>query len=136
MSNLNNPEGKPALTVVIQSWLTPVIGLVMLVLGLAVGYLVRPMFTPTVTETAVAQLPTVQSPSVNTPVSEATTAPQTAPTTAPTTAAEATAAYVAANELSQIQNQQQFMDFLVSKVTHFKGDENAPVTIIEFSDFQ
>jgi hypothetical protein len=135
MTNSNNPEDKPALTIVIHSWLTPVIGLVMLVLGLVVGYVVRPMLTPTVKETEVAQLPTDQSPSVKTPDPEAISGAQTAPTTAPTTAAQATVA-AAIDELSQIQNQQQFMDFLVSKVIHFKGDENAPVTLVEFSDFQ
>ena len=41
MSNLNEPERKPALTVVVQSWATPLIGLLMLVVGLVAGFYLR-----------------------------------------------------------------------------------------------
>jgi protein-disulfide isomerase len=34
------------------------------------------------------------------------------------------------------ETRKQLMDYLVSNVKHFKGDANAPVTLIEFSDFQ
>ena len=28
------------------------------------------------------------------------------------------------------------MEFLISQTRHFKGDPNAPITIVEFSDYQ
>jgi hypothetical protein len=33
-------------------------------------------------------------------------------------------------------SQQQLMEYLISKTTQFKGDPNAAVSIIEFSDYQ
>jgi protein-disulfide isomerase len=33
-------------------------------------------------------------------------------------------------------SQKQLMDYLVSNTSHFMGDPNAKVTIIEFSDYQ
>jgi hypothetical protein len=112
---MNEPERKPALTVVVQSWATPLIGLLMLVLGLAAGYFVRPYFEDT--------------------------QPQAAATAAPTSVAvesgqpDATAA-ATADPTQVAQSQEELMAFLIEQTKHFKGDENAPVTIIEFSDFQ
>ena len=37
---------------------------------------------------------------------------------------------------NQPTNPDELMAFVVSQTRHFKGDPNAPVTIIEFSDFQ
>jgi hypothetical protein len=97
-------KGKlPALTVVVQSWATPIIGLVMLVVGLFGGYAIRPMIN------AQSEPPDVSIRSQ--PPSQAGTGPN-----AP------------AN--------QELMDYLVSQTRHFRGDPNAPVTLIEFGDFQ
>ncbi len=103
-----NEEGKPpALTINIQSWATPLVGLVMLLIGLAGGYFIRPMLAPQA-EAAAATAPTAQVAATN-----------AAPVGLPTTDAS-----------------QDLMTFLTSQVTHFRGDPNAPVTLIEFSDFQ
>ena len=100
-------ERKPAtaLTINVQSWWTPIVGLVLLVVGLLAGYFLSPMITPA--------LPAEAGGSSSVPAP--TEAPQ--PTVDPAT-------------------RQQLMDFLLPQVTHFKGDANAPVTLIEFSDFQ
>lgn len=115
MSNLTEPERKPALTVVIQSWATPIVGLLMLVLGLVGGYFARPLFDDALPQAA-ATLPSTSAPA------ESLQADATAePTTDPTAIA---------------QSQAELMTFLTDQMRHFKGDEDAPVTIIEFSDFQ
>ena len=115
MSDMNEPERKPALTVVIQSWATPLIGLLMLVLGLAAGYFARPLFEGSQPQEVVAAAPT--SITVDEGQPDATAEPTADPT-------------------AVAQSQQELMAFLIGQTKHFKGDENAPVTIIEFSDFQ
>ena len=95
----------PALTINVQSWTTPIVGLFMLVIGLLGGYYLRPL--------TLAQADTTTT---NPPV--VVTQPATIPT------ADQSAA------------QQSLMDSLIPKVRHFTGDPNAPVTIIEFADFQ
>ena len=95
----------PALTINIHSWWTPIVGRVLLVVGLLAGYFIRPMITPDIAADAGG------SSSIPAP----TTAPQ--PTVDPET-------------------RKQLMDFLLPQVKHYKGDANAPVTLIEFSDFQ
>jgi hypothetical protein len=37
---------------------------------------------------------------------------------------------------NQSANPEELMAFVVSQTRHFKGDASAPVTLIEFSDFQ
>jgi len=114
----NQPDGeKPALTVVIQSWWTPTLAVVMLVIGLLAGYFGRPLLNKGSGSTggiAAGTTPTV--------IPVAQVANQTPAAVDPTLAA--------------ISNQQQLMDYLISHTTHFQGDANAPVTIIEFSDYQ
>ncbi len=100
-------EKKPALTIVIQSWFTPIAAFVMLVLGLLGGYFGRPLLendnvTTRSAAPAVAQ-PTVATSNVTIP---------------------------------ELTSADELMDYLVSQAVHFKGDENAPVTLVEFSDFQ
>jgi protein-disulfide isomerase len=100
---------KPALPVVtinIQTWTTPIVGLVMLVIGLLVGFYVRPL--------TLAQ--------ANTTTTNAPIVVVTQPAVIPT--ADQSAA------------QQSLMYSLIPKMRHFKGDPKAPVTIIEFADFQ
>ena len=92
----------PAITISIQSWATPIVGILMLALGLLVGYYVRP-FMPNQ-----AQL----DGSVN----------SEAPAVIPT--ADNSAA------------QQKLMETFVAQTRHFRGSPTAPVTIIEFADFQ
>ena len=92
----------PAITISIQSWTTPIVGVVMLVLGLLVGYYGRPfMLNQAQPEASVNSSPPVVIP------------------TADNSAA-----------------QQKLMETVLAKTRHFKGDPNAPVTIIEFADFQ
>jgi hypothetical protein len=94
-------EPKPAFTINFYSWATPIVGLVMLLVGLAGGYFGRPLLSPEARQ----------------PEAQATVPAVSLPDEAP-------------------QSAEEMMDFLVGQVRHFKGDANAPVTIIEFSDFQ
>lgn len=106
------PEEKPAaLTLVIQSWATPIIGIIMLVAGLFGGYYLRPLLSPTLTPAVAAG----ESTSLET---------ENAAATIPTPDAERAA------------QQQELMTAVVESTRHFRGDPEAPITIIEFSDFQ
>ncbi len=119
---IEQPQGeKPALIVVIQSWWTPALAVVMLVIGLLAGFFGRPLITKgsgtgTGTTDGVAA---VNTPSVTQSVN---ITPLVTSSVDPTMAA--------------ISSQQQLMDYLVSHTTHFQGDASATVTIIEFSDYQ
>ncbi len=93
---------KPAITIVIQSWATPVMALLMLIVGLVGGFVARPWLEK----------------SVASPTNPAALA---APTGTP-----------ASNDASR----KQMMAGVIQQTVHFMGNENAPVTIIEFSDFQ
>ncbi len=118
---LDQPEQvkqeKPALTVIIQSWWTPALAVIMLVVGLLAGYFGRPLLnkgSASTGEPAAVITPTRQAQVEQ--LTEAT------PTIDPT--------------LASINSQQQLMDYLISQTTHFEGDAKATVTIIEFSDYQ
>ena len=97
------PPSRPALVINIQSWATPIVGLVMLLLGLALGYVGRPLVTPQSTP-APAAAEVLPTPSGSSPAGGVST---------PT-----------------------LMEYLVPQTRHFKGNEDAPVTFIEFSDYQ
>jgi hypothetical protein len=101
---------RPALTINIQSWATPIVGLVMLAAGLLLGYFGRPLLT-----------------SDPTPVAQATQA------VAPSQGDQAPNPTVNPN---LPQTREELMSFLMQETKHFLGDPNAEVTIIEFSDFQ
>ena len=92
----------PAITISIQSWATPIVGILMLVLGLLVGYYVRPLILSQVQSEASVN----SSPPVGIPTADNSAA------------------------------QQKLMETVLAKTRHFKGDPDAPVTIIEFADFQ
>jgi hypothetical protein len=114
----DEPKGdKPALTVVIQSWWTPAISVVMLVVGLLAGYFLHPLIAKDAQSTQNVAAAT-------TPVPTSTTAQATAPTatTDPTMAA--------------INSTEELMNYIISKTDHFQGNPEATVTLIEFSDFQ
>lgn len=87
-----------------RAWLTPVLAVVMLVVGLFLGYTGRPIVQPLLAGKAAATQE-AELPSVN-------------PTLAPG------------------QPTPTLMEFLVSNTQHFKGDADAPITMIEFSDYQ
>lgn len=40
------------------------------------------------------------------------------------------------NPASAVDSPEALMEFAVAQVRHFQGDPNAPVTLVEFSDFQ
>ncbi len=90
---------KPALTIHVYSWATPIFGLLMLVIGLFAGYFGRPLIAGSVSS--------------------------------PTKVVQATVA----SKSTQSANAS-LKDVVVGQTRHFMGDANAPVTIIEFSDFQ
>jgi hypothetical protein len=98
---------KTALTIVIHSWATPIVGALMLMIGLQGGYFGRPLLAQQSSAGAVSPQAGASSP---------------------------VAATVAAQDRTT--NSAELMAFVVGQTRHFKGDPNAPVTLIEFSDFQ
>jgi hypothetical protein len=110
-------EESPALVINVQSWATPIVGLVMLVVGLVGGYLLYPQVSDKfLGDTSVAAAPTVAAP--------------------PEAASAGSEPAVAANPQPSDADRQEMMAFLIEQTRHFKGSPDAPVTIIEFSDFQ
>lgn len=99
---------QPAITIEIQKRAMPFIGLVLLVTGLLIGYFGR-LFLE-------LRFESPQGVSASESTSSSTG-------TQPASAEE-------------LARQQQLMDLVISRVRHFKGDENAPITLVEFSDFQ
>ena len=96
---------KLALVINVQSWATPIIGLIMLMTGLIAGYFGRPIVTNS----------SLISPTEVSALSQSIAAPETPVST---------------------ENGEALMDTLISQTRHFKGNSDAPITIIEFSDFQ
>jgi hypothetical protein len=101
---MHEPDKKNAVVINIQSWATPIVGMLMLVVGLAAGYIGRPLLPFDGQSGASESQPTA--------VSEADT------------------------PLPDPSSTESLMDLLVSQARHFKGDIDAPITMIEFSDFK
>jgi protein-disulfide isomerase len=89
-------------------WTTILVGVVMLAIGLAAGYLGRPLVAP-------------QSPQ---------------PAVVASTDSAVPPASSQADPAAGSQAQPTLMDAVVAQTRHFKGDANAQVTIVEFGDFQ
>jgi hypothetical protein len=103
-------EKSPALTIVIQTWATPIIAIVMLAFGLFGGYYGRPLL--------VNEMGSVAD-------DESSPANQ-----------ESTLTVVPTPDENLAVKQQELMAAVVENTRHFRGKPDAPVTIIEFSDFQ
>ena len=116
MEEEDDGEESPALVINVQSWATPIVGLLMLVLGLVGGYLLYPQ----VSARLMGELPVAAAPTAAAPPEVSASGSE--PTAAPPEPSDA--------------DRQEMMAFLVDQTRHFRGDPGAPVTIIEFSDFQ
>jgi xanthosine utilization system XapX-like protein len=104
-------EPRTALVINVQSWATPIVALIMLLIGLVGGYLLYPEVSARIGGSS--------------PVAAAST-------TNPATGAQSS---TAGNQPDQA-SREEMMEFLISQTRHFKGNPDAEVTMIEFSDFQ
>lgn len=100
----------PAISIIIQSWMTPLVAVILLAAGFGAGFFVRPL-----TGTAAPPAPEGAA-------APASAAESAAPTDAPDPTREA--------------QRQALMAAVTQNTRHFRGDPSAPVTMIEFSDFQ
>jgi hypothetical protein len=98
-----------ALVIQVASWTTPIVGLLMFGLGLFLGYSFRSGF-PQNAENVPNQAVEAADQGGQNPVVQIPT---------PDTSAQ----------------QEALMEAVIAVTRHFKGDPNAPVTVIEFSDF-
>jgi len=113
----DDPEGegkgakvkKPTLTINVYSWGTLIFGVLMLFIGLLGGYLMHPYIPLGSSSSAEAAAPL----------------PDFAEDTQPAVESPVDAA-----------TREEMMDFLVSQTRHLKGDPDASVMVLEFSDFQ
>jgi len=99
--NIETKVRPPALTINIHSWTTPIVGIVMLIIGALAGFYARPTVLGQLPENASGASPAVAIPTQD-----------------------------------RSEEQQRLMASLIPRVRHFIGSSNAPVTIIEFGDFQ
>lgn len=115
----------------IQLNLSPLITLVLgLGLGFLAGFVGRPyLMSQSQPSVALTQATVAPASTAAAPVSAAQSA---APTSVPASSSNAATDDAASREAAA----QRVMDALIAQTRHFKGDPNAPVTIIEFSDFQ
>jgi hypothetical protein len=101
---------RPVLTIHLHSWATPVVGLAMLVIGLLGGFFLRPFIRPAESEPAPAQAAVQPAPDNQAPNAASGTPVPTI-------------------------DRAGLMQAVVDRTRHFLGDPEAPVTIIELSDF-
>jgi protein-disulfide isomerase len=101
-----------------------VVGAVMLVIGVLVGYVGRPLVDGPANGSAAAsqETPAAAANDSAPAAAQATDPPINEQPAAPATPSEA--------------DRQQFMQLLVADTRHFRGDPDAPITMIEFSDFR
>ncbi len=111
-ADFEEEDERPALTIHVYSWATPIAAGIMLLLGLVGGYFLRPY----VEQGAAAGAAAAEVVSTAEPVDSAAL-PETPPE-------------------DPEARRQALMDALIAQTKHFRGDPNAPVTILEFSDFQ
>ncbi|GAB4521419.1 MAG: hypothetical protein Fur0018_01900 [Anaerolineales bacterium] len=106
-------EDRPVMTIHVYSWATPIAALAALLIGLAGGYFFRPYAGNTTggSDAPAAAIATAE------PID-----PQAALPATPPADIEA--------------RRQALMDALIAQTKHFLGNPDAPVTILEFSDFQ
>lgn len=97
---------------VVQSAATPLVGVLMLLVGITVGFLVRPLAHVPALASLASSTATVSAP-----------AGLVLPTA--TTASEPSAA-----------DKKALMDAVTAQTRHFRGNPAAPVVMIEFSDYQ
>ncbi len=112
-----DPAARPQAAVVIgplivQSAATPLVGLVMLVVGIVAGFLLRPL----------AHVPALANLAAGTTTTSVASAP------ALPTATGAPGASAA--------DRQALMEAVSAQTRHFRGNPSAPVVMIEFSDYQ
>ena len=100
---------KPTLTINVYSWGTLLFGILMLFVGLLGGFLLHPYI-----------------PLGSGSVAEVASAP-------PISAADSPAVTESPVDAA---TREEMMDFLVSQTRHLKGDPDASVMVLEFSDFQ
>jgi len=103
-------DSPPALVINVQSWATPILALLFLIVGLFLGYAGRPSLESRL--------------QAGKPAPTAVAAVGEAPAAA---VGEPPAAAAATTDI---------MEFLAKDLRHVKGDPNAKVLIIEFSDYQ
>jgi len=90
---------QPVITISIHSWATPLVGVVMLLVGLLGGYYGRPLIGGSEEQAVVPRVVALQQSQGGTRNAD-------------------------------------MMTFLISQARHFRGDPEAPVTLVEFGDFQ
>lgn len=115
---------EPVLVIRFYSWAVPVVAVLLLVLGLAGGY-----FAPVLIDAA--RQAAGSPPAAAAPGAQAADG-EVAETPARPDAPAGTEEGSGVTE----EQRQEIMDFMIGMTRHFKGDPEAQVTIIEFSDFQ
>jgi hypothetical protein len=131
LTNQSNYNEENAVVIRIKSWATPVVGIVALLIGVIGGYAIRPYVAPEISSEggAVSAQLTPTSELEETDVAESEVSAAESPLETEVSASSA-------EESSQQPSPEEMMAFLVEQTFHFKGDPEAPITIIEFSDFQ